>query len=56
MRFFSNRDARKRDHLYINDEKLGPSYTFRKRGLIVYQAALKKGAIRAAHPYYIVYR
>ena len=25
---FLNRDVRKRDHLYINDEKLGHSYTF----------------------------
>ena len=28
----------------------------RKRGLIVYLAALKEGAIRAAHPYYVIYR
>ena len=28
----------------------------RKRGFIVYLAALKKGAIRAAHPYYVIYR
>ena len=28
----------------------------RKRGLIVYLAALKKGAIRATHPYYVIYR
>ena len=28
----------------------------RKRGLIVYLAALKKGPIRAAHPYYVIYR
>ena len=27
-----------------------------KRGLIVYLAALKKGAIRAAHPYQVIYR
>ena len=27
-----------------------------KRGLIVYLAALKKGAIRAAHPYHVIYR
>ena len=34
-------------------------YSFlRKRGLIVYMylAGLKKGAIRAAHPYYVIYR
>ena len=27
-----------------------------KRGLIIYLAALKKGAIRHAHPYYAIYR
>ena len=27
----------------------------RKRGLIVYLAALKKGAFRHAHPYYVIY-
>ena len=27
-----------------------------KRGLIVYLAALKKGAIRAAHQYNVIYR
>ena len=27
-----------------------------KRGLIVNLAALKKGAIRAAHPYHVIYR
>ena len=27
-----------------------------KRGLIVYLAVLKKGAIRAAHPYHVIYR
>ena len=26
----------------------------RKGGLIVYLAALKRGAIRAAHPYYVI--
>ena len=32
-------------------------YSFlRKRGLIVYLAALKKGTIRAAHPYHVIYR
>ena len=32
-------------------------YSFlRKMGLIVYLAALKKGAIRVAHPYYVIYR
>ena len=27
-----------------------------KKGLIVYLAVLKKGAIRAAHPYHVIYR
>ena len=31
-------------------------FFFRKRGLIVYLAALKKEAIRAANPYYVIYR
>ena len=32
-------------------------YSFlRKRGLIIYLAALKKGAIGAAHPYYVINR
>ena len=39
-----------------NDEKMGQSYTFRKRGLIAYLAALKKGDIRHAHPYYVINR
>ena len=28
----------------------------RKRVCVVYLAALKKGAIRATHPYYVIYR
>ena len=39
--------------------KMGQSYTvFLEKGglLIVYLAALKKGAIRAAHPYHVLYR
>ena len=28
----------------------------RKKGLILYLAALKRGAIWAAHPYYVIYR
>ena len=27
-----------------------------KKGFIVYLAALKKGAIRAAHPYHVIFR
>ena len=51
---FSTRDVKKWDHSYTNGEELGQSYTFsQKRGLIVYLAALKKGAIRAANPHYV---
>ena len=37
---------------YTNPEKWGQSYNFawKKRGLIIYLTALKKGAIRHAHP------
>ena len=37
---------------------MGESYTvsLEKGALIVYLAALKKGAIRAAHPYHVIYR
>ena len=54
---FSNRVVRKWDPSYDTDEKLSQSYTFffRKRGLILYLAALKKGAIRATHPYDVIY-
>ena len=42
---------------YTNEEKSGQSSTFCwKKGLIVYLAAVKKGAIRNAHPYYAIYR
>ena len=35
---------KKQDHSYNNDEKLGQSYTFfRKGGLIVYLAVQKRG-------------
>ena len=47
-----NRDV-KWGHSYTNQEKNG---FLGKRGLIVYLAALKKGAIRAAHPYHVIYR
>ena len=43
-------------HILIQKE-LGQPYTFLlKKGLIIYLAALKKGAIRHAHPYYGIYR
>ena len=52
-----NRDVKKWGHSYTNQEKMGHSYSFLvKRGLNVYLAALKKGAIRAAHPYHVIYR
>ena len=45
---------------YTNQEKFGQSYTFCtfcwKKGLVIYLAALKKWAIRHAHPYYVTYR
>ena len=41
---------------YTNPEKWGQSYTFAvKRGLIIYLAALKNGAIWHARPYYAIY-
>ena len=40
-------------HSYNNDEKLGQS-VLEKRGLIVYLAALIKGAILHTHPYFII--
>ena len=40
-----------------NPEKSGHSYTFCwKRGPIIYLVALKKGAIRHAHPHYFIFR
>ena len=52
-----NRDVRKWSHSYTNQEKWVSIYSFlRKSGLIVYLTALKMGAIRAAHPYYVIYR
>ena len=45
--------CQKWDHSYNNDKKWVSHILFlRNRGLIVYLAALKKGAILAAHPYY----
>ena len=53
-----NSGVKKMGHAYTNQEKMGQSYTvfLEKRGHIVYLAALKKGAIRAAHPYHVIYR
>ena len=55
-----NRDVKKMGPFiisYTNQEKNGSViYSFLgKRGLIVYLAALKKEAIRAAHPYHVIY-
>ena len=52
-----NRDV-KNGALHIPIKKKWVSlYSFLgKKGLIVYLAALKKGAIRAAHPYHVIYR
>ena len=48
--------SEKRGLSYTNQEKSGQSYTFLvKRGLIIYLAPLKKGAIRHAHLYYATY-
>ena len=43
--------------IYIKMVKNGVSHILflRKWGLIVYLAVLKKGASRAAHPYYVIY-
>ena len=52
-----NRDV-KNGAIHIQIKKNGSViYSFLgKRGLIVYLAALKKGAIRATHPYHVIYR
>ena len=43
--------------IYQN-QKIGPFtfFFFKKNGYIIYLTALKKGAIRHAHPYYVIYR
>ena len=52
-----NRDVKMEPFTY-QSRKNGPViYSFLgKKGLIVYLAALKKGAIRAAHPYHVIYK
>ena len=48
-------DVGKWDHLYINDEKLGQSYLFsKKKGAYRIPGSAEKGAIQAAHPYYVI--
>ena len=53
-----NRDVKNRAiHIPIKKKNGSVIYSFlEKRGLIVNLAALKKGAIRAAHPYHVIYR
>ena len=52
-----NRNVKMGPFIYQTRKKMGQSYNFLgKRGLIVYPTALKKGAIRAAHPYHVIYR
>ena len=43
---------------YTSQEKNGSVIYFllKKGGPVIYQAVLKKGAIRHAHPYYAIYR
>ena len=52
-----NRDVKMEPFIYQSRKNGSVIYSFLgKKGLIVYLAALKKGAIRAAHPYYVIYR
>ena len=50
------REVRKSGAFHIPTKKNRVSHFVEKRGLIIYLAALKKGAIRHAHPYYAIYR
>ena len=52
------RDFRKSGAFHIRIKKNWVSHILfvEKRGPIIYLAALKKGAIRHAHPYYAIYR
>ena len=43
-------------HLGIQKNRAIHILFVEKRGPIIYLAALKKGAIRHAHPYYVIYR
>ena len=43
-------------HITMIKNLVSHMFFLRKRGLIVYLAALKTGAIRSAHPYYVIYR
>ena len=43
-------------HIWIQKNRAIHIFFVEKRGPIIYLAALKKGAIRNAHPYYAIYR
>ena len=43
-------------HITMMKNWVSPILFLRKRGLILYLAALKKGAIQVAHAYYVIYR
>ena len=52
-----NRDVKMEPFKYQSRKNGSVMYSFLgRKGLIVYPAALKKGAIRAAHPYHVIYR
>ena len=52
-----NKDVKNGTFIYQSRKNGSAIYSFLgKRGLIVYLAALKKRAIRAAHPYHVIYR
>ena len=52
-----NRDVKIGPFIYQSRKNGSVIYSFLgKRGLIVYLAALKKGAFRAAQPYHVIYR
>ena len=43
-------------HIRIKKNRVSHIFFVEERGPIIYLAALKKGAIRHAHPYYVIYR
>ena len=55
MRIFKQVYVRKYDiHIPMMENWVSHILFLRKRGPIVYLAAMKKGAIRPAHPYYVI--
>ena len=50
-----NRAVKMGTFIYQSRKKVSYTVSLEKKGLIVYLAALKKGAIRAAHPYHVIY-